>query len=839
MANTKTPKKKSPPKKPAAQKKNAPPPPPQKKVSGRLASILLLASAVLWLSLALVEGAGVWLTLHTLMLNLFGFCSYVGGLLLLLLSFLVALDKSIVHQTPRILGAALFMLLCGAALHIFGNDESYLLDETILTQTRDAWDSQYLATGGGFFGALIGAALGKLGKTPAGIVVILTMLVLLMLLTGTSHLIWLRFLARNAKRAKGAIDARTQGLLAREDAREENRRQRAAEVSLEPLAPMEPFDKGRRGKRFNPPPLPTDVPPPPESGNSYDEFIVPTLDSEPPPEPEPMPEVFAVPVVRRKKTPAPTEAPPEKDAAQEPEGSVTYRLPALGLLNVTPPSNLPASGNVQTDVTGQKLIETLNSFNVSAEIIAISRGPSVTRYELEPSAGVRISRITQLADDIALRLASAGVRIEAPIPNKSAIGIEVPNKQKSMVGMREIIGSDLYKNAKSRLTVALGKDITGNIITADLSKMPHLLIAGTTGSGKSVCMNTMIISLLYNALPDEVKLIMIDPKQVEFTVYNGIAHLLMPVVTDPRKAAGALAMAVGEMQKRYKLFSEHNVRDITGFNKLAQNNPELKSLERIVIFIDELSDLMMVAPNEVEDSICRLAQMARAAGMHLVIATQRPSVDVITGIIKANIPSRIALSVSSQIDSRTILDMAGAEKLLGYGDMLFNPVGMSKPVRVQGCFISDSEVEEVTDFIRNQLNAEYDTEMIDEMEKNALATGQKKRGAAAAVTGGEENGEVDEMFHEAVRVVVEAEMASTTLLQRKLKLGYARASRVMDELEEHGIVGPHEGSKPRKVLITKQQFMEMRALGDDDYAAAAQEEPEDDGLPFDVDEDTN
>jgi len=833
MANTKTP-----PKKPVTQKgKAASPPPP--KGSSRLVSIILLAAAVLWLSIALVEGAGVWLAVHTLMLNLFGFCSYVGGLLLLLLSFLVALDKSIVHQAPRILGAALFMLLCGAALHIFGNDESYLLDEAILTQTRDAWGAQNLSAGGGFFGALIGAALGKLGKTPAGIVVILTLLILLMLLTGTSHLIWLRFLARNAKRAKGALDVRAQALLEREEAREQTR-VRVAEVPLEPLKPLEPFGRGKGKKRFDPPPLPADIPP--EAGNSYDDFILPTLDSEPPPVCEPIPEVFPIPPRRKKERAAPppaqTEAPPEKEAAQEtpePEDSAVYRLPALGLLNVTPPSNLPASGNVQTDVTGQKLIETLNSFNVSAEIIAISRGPSVTRYELEPSAGVRISRITQLADDIALRLASAGVRIEAPIPNKSAIGIEVPNKQKSMVGMREIIGSDLYKNAKSRLTVALGKDITGNIITADLSKMPHLLIAGTTGSGKSVCMNTMIISLLYNALPDEVKLIMIDPKQVEFTVYNGIAHLLMPVVTDPRKAAGALAMAVGEMQKRYKLFSEHNVRDITGFNKLAQNNPELKSLERIVIFIDELSDLMMVAPNEVEDSICRLAQMARAAGMHLVIATQRPSVDVITGIIKANIPSRIALSVSSQIDSRTILDMAGAEKLLGYGDMLFNPVGMSKPVRVQGCFISDSEVEDVTDFIRNQLNAEYNEAMMDEMEKNALAAGQKKKGAAA-VTGGEEDGEVDELFHEAVRVVVEAEMASTTLLQRKLKLGYARASRVMDELEEHGIVGPHEGSKPRKVLITKQQFMEMRALGDDDYAAAAQEEPMDDGLPFDVDE---
>ncbi|NLO46441.1 MAG: DNA translocase FtsK, partial [Clostridiales bacterium] len=457
----------------------------------------------------------------------------------------------------------------------------------------------------------------------------------------------------------------------------------------------------------------------------------------------------------------------------------------------------------------------LDSFGVSASIVDVFRGPSVTRYELVPAEGVKISKITNLADDLALRLAASGVRIEAPIPNKAAIGIEVPNKAKASVYIREIIDTDVFVRGsrKSLLNVTLGKDITGNVICADLSRMPHLLIAGTTGSGKSVCINSMIMSILFNADPDEVKLLMIDPKQVEFTVYSGIPHLLVPVVSDPRKASGALNWAVTEMLKRYKIFSEKNVRDITGYNKLAQKTDELEKMNRIVIFIDELSDLMMVAQNEVEDAICRLAQMARAAGMHLVIATQRPSVDVITGVIKANIPSRIALSVSSQIDSRTIIDMAGAEKLLGYGDMLYNPVGISKPVRVQGCFVSDGEVERVVDFIKNQEGSSYDEEVLDEIDRQT-PSGKKGFYGGASGTDGEASS-VDEKLQQAVDVVVEAQMASTTLLQRKLSLGYARAARLIDELEERKIVGPFEGSKPRKVLISKQQWMEMCALSQD------------------------
>ncbi len=464
----------------------------------------------------------------------------------------------------------------------------------------------------------------------------------------------------------------------------------------------------------------------------------------------------------------------------------------------------------------------LNDFGVDTKIVDICRGPSVTRYEIQPAPGVKISRITGLADDIAMNLASsAGVRIEAPIPNKNAVGIEVPNKSRATVTLREIITTDEFRNAKSKLNVALGRDITGNAICADLAKMPHLLIAGTTGSGKSVCLNAMIVSLLYNASPDEVKLLMIDPKQVEFTVYNGIPHLIVPVVSEPRKAAGALSWAVTEMLNRYKMFSEKNVRDFTGYNNLGRSDPDFTPMYHIVIFIDELSDLMMVAPGEVEDSICRLAQMARAAGIHLVIATQRPSVNVITGIIKANIPSRIALSVSSQVDSRTIIDNAGAEKLLGYGDMLFNPVSLNKPIRVQGCFLSDEEVENVVQFIKKQEESAYDDEIMEEIERNAAVEPKKARGNKSANL---DSDDTDELFRDAVALVVNNQMASTTLFQRKLNLGFSRAGRIMDQLEERGIVGPKNGSKPREVLISKQEYMEKYAMRDNPFGGASDDE---------------
>ena len=436
-----------------------------------------------------------------------------------------------------------------------------------------------------------------------------------------------------------------------------------------------------------------------------------------------------------------------------------------------------------------KLEETLKSFGVNAKVIVVSKGPSVTRYELQPSAGVKVSKIINLSDDIALSLAAKGVRIEAPIPGKAAVGIEIPNQVTSAVFLREVLDSDVFKNTKSKLAFALGKDISGNCVVADLTKMPHLLIAGATGSGKSVCINTLIISILYKYSPNDVKLLMVDPKVVELNVYNGIPHLLIPVVTNPKKAAGALNWAVNEMTKRYNTFAETGVRNIEGYNELYEKGKVENKMQWIVIIIDELADLMMVCPGDVEDYIARLAQMARAAGMHLVIATQRPSVDVITGIIKANIPSRISFAVSSQIDSRTILESSGAEKLLGKGDMLYYPVGESKPIRVQGAFITEEEVEKVVGYIKSQgETVDYKEEIIEAI--NSTHT----KGAS------NDNSDDDELLGEAIKIVLEEGQASASMLQRRMRIGYNRAARMIDSLEEKGIISGKDGSKPRTVL---------------------------------------
>ena len=452
-------------------------------------------------------------------------------------------------------------------------------------------------------------------------------------------------------------------------------------------------------------------------------------------------------------------------------------------------------------------MQTLKSFGVSTRVVGIHRGPSVTRYELQPAAGVKVSRITNLVDDIALNLAASGVRIEAPIPGKAAVGIELANKVRETVCMRDVIDSDEFRNASGKLCFPVGKDVEGKIVMGDISKMPHMLIAGTTGSGKSVFTNSIIMSVLYNASPDEVKLILVDPKKVEFPVYNGIPHLLIPVVTDVKKAAGALGWAVTEMLKRYKLFEDNAVKDLNDYNNLAKDSEELKPLPKILIIVDELADLMMAAPKEVEDSICRLAQLARAAGMHLVIATQSPRVDIVTGLIKANIPSRVALRVSNQIDSRVILDEGGAEKLLGNGDLLYKPVGADKPLRVQGSFVATNEIKRVVDYLRAQSSSQYDEEVATEIEKHIpVPKGEKPHGADD-----DSSGAHDDMTERAIDAVVEAGQASTSYLQRKLKLGYARAARIMDELEQMGIVGPADGAKPREVRLTKAQLLERRA----------------------------
>ena len=487
---------------------------------------------------------------------------------------------------------------------------------------------------------------------------------------------------------------------------------------------------------------------------------------------------------------------------QEKEKPV-YHTPPLSLLKRGKKSGGDSDSHLRA--TALKLEQTLQNFGVGVHVTNASCGPSVTRYELQPDQGVKVSKIVGLADDIKLNLAVADLRIEAPIPGKAAVGIEVPNKENTAVMLRDLLESKEFKASTSPITFAVGKDIAGKVVVADIAKMPHLLVAGATGSGKSVCINTLIMSIIYKADPDSVKLILVDPKVVELSVYNGIPHLMIPVVTDPKKAAGALNWAVAEMEKRYKLFAEYNVRDLKGFNakvEKGETGDEIKKkLPQIVIIIDELADLMMVAPGEVEGAICRLAQLARAAGLHLVVATQRPSVNVITGLIKANMPSRIAFSVTSGVDSRTIIDMNGAEKLLGKGDMLFYPAGYPKPVRVQGSFVSDKEVQDVADYlISNSGSTAYNDELEEHMNTNIPVSG--------STSAGEGGDDKDTYFIEAGKLIIDKEKASIGMLQRMFKIGFNRAARIMDQLAEAGVVGPEEGTKPRKVLMSKEEFEE-------------------------------
>ncbi len=790
-------------------------------------AIILGGIAVLFLAATLIKGEHLWLGIHNFIFGLCGITAFAWPLMLLYITVVIASDRSMLSARSNIIGASSFVLLLSGFVHLL-SDSSKI--EEFGDQFAAVWELREKVTlsSGGISGVIFGGLPELLfGRTAAIIVILVLMIVVFMIVTGTTLLGIYIFVKEAIKKAQSVRAKHT------------------------PETPDEekPHRFIKKPKKFVPVDLGPEFEEPQDPifieelvGNAKKKDLVPNRK-----EPKPFIDVSTGEVVEeppvaiddiikkvndkkqtrrvdeiKKETLKVKVAKEEKipddntgtgDKKDEPVAVFkTYQKPGADCLNHAVNSG---SDNYEDELkyNATKLVDTLNSFGVATKIVDICRGPSVTRYELQPAPGVKISKITGLADDIALALASAGVRIEAPIPNKSAVGIEVPNKNKSMVSLREIIETPIYKNAKSKLNVALGKDIAGNVICADVAKMPHLLIAGTTGSGKSVCLNSMIVSILFNATPDEVKLVMIDPKQVEFTVYNGIPHLLVPVVSDPRKAAGALGWAVTEMLQRYKMFSEKSVRDIKGYNKLSETDNTITPMPHIVIFIDELSDLMMAAPNEVEDSICRLAQMARAAGMHLVIATQRPSVNVITGVIKANIPSRIALSVSSQIDSRTILDAAGAEKLLGNGDMLFSPVGVSKPVRVQGCFLSDEEVENVVSFIKSQSDEKkYDEGVMQEIERQAAMETSKKSSSAGSASSDGDDSSGDEMLPKAIEVVVEAQMASTTLLQRKLKLGYARAARIVDELEQRGIVGPFEGAKPRKVLISKQQWMEMNAL---------------------------
>lgn len=558
-------------------------------------------------------------------------------------------------------------------------------------------------------------------------------------------------------------------------------------------------------KEIAPEPAKEPVPEPEESPSFVINRAEPAPDVE---EAEPFAEEPYEPVREsKKKSGAMTAAEMERVAAavaaDEAKPKKAYHFPPMNLLKRGNKTSGESDAHLRE--TAMKLQQILQNFGVSVTVTNVSCGPAVTRYELQPEMGVKVSKIVGLTDDIKLNLAAADIRIEAPIPGKAAVGIEVPNKENSAVMLRDLLETAEFKNSQSKISFAAGKDIAGKVVVADIAKMPHLLIAGATGSGKSVCINTLIMSILYKASPEEVKLIMIDPKVVELSVYTGIPHLMIPVVTDPKKAAGALNWAVAEMMRRYQAFAEQNVRDMKGYNEKAASSPsidgeELKIMPQIVIIVDELADLMMVAPGDVEEAICRLAQLARAAGIHLVVATQRPSVNVITGLIKANMPSRIAFSVSSGVDSRTIIDMNGAEKLLGKGDMLFYPSGYQKPARVQGAFVTDKEVQSVVEYLKNHNgDADYDNEIVQHVNTSEIGTGQ-------GLGAGSEENERDMYFTEAGRLIIDKDKASIGMLQRTFKIGFNRAARIMDQLCEAGVVGGEEGTKPRKVLMSKEEF---------------------------------
>lgn len=771
----------------------------------RVTEIATVAVSVILFCLAIVSGNGVWNVLHNVYVGIFGmFAAIVLPLLTIVVTVIFSAKGDDAYgYTAKIVEAFVMVFILATFIHVVKNSTGDAFKETII----NSYKSASFEFNGGFIGAVLGWLLLTLGKAPAVIISVVLFIVDLLLMTGLTIF---QFVAGAAKPAKVTYEKVAPAIEERIERRRMNKENIDVPLDTQPPEEEDKKPKSRKKKAASSDEEMTKVPKEIideiNRENSNIEMLKNATGRKEEKKPKSIDEIVKD---------ASEDKPNEKKADKSKDFTVSkeamesgindYKLPSVELLSLpNKKSTADISGELKENA--QRLIETLRSFNVNATITDISRGPTVTRYELKPAAGVRISKITNLADDIALNLAATHVRIEAPIPGKAAVGIEVPNTVKNTVSMRELIDTPEFYEQRSLLSAGIGKDIAGNCVYCDIAKMPHLLVAGTTGSGKSVCMNSIITSILYRAKPDEVKFLMIDPKQVEFSKYANIPHLLVPVVTDPRKAAGALGWAVSEMLQRYQKLSQVGVRDIEGYNKYVQKHEDMESMPKICIFIDEFADLMMAAPKEVEDSVCRLAQMARAVGMHLVIATQRPSVDVITGLIKANISSRIALTVSSQIDSRTILDAAGAEKLLGHGDMLYNPIGASKPLRVQGCFISDEEVEALCDFVKNQGESQYDEEIAKEIEAKAV---QDKKSSPFEDDGDAE--QLDVLFDKAVDIVLETGTASTSFLQRKLSVGYARGAKIIDQLEEKGIIGPANGSKGREILINRQQWLEMQA----------------------------
>lgn len=802
----------------------------QKNEQNQFWSVILFAAGVLTGLMVLISGSDGWNAIHKFLLGMFGVSAFFVPLIFIYTAFQIGMDKSQECVAGRAVWGIALMFLTSAAIQIFFVGE---------IEFKSLYSDGVSLKGGGVASVVIAGLLIKVfGCTGARIITVVMFFVFVILLSGLGIIDFFKLMTKPFKFMGNLVEG-FQNLLmggtfedAFDDDVDDDKEKNSFAKDLEAI---EIVNSRKRPDRHETAAVhinndvqssdksdgafPLDIPLPTDKliererkkdakkASAREELIDEGLEflisraagSNSKPDIDTSEEIAPKTEIASAEERV-SEIIPEKEPEKQ------YILPSLELLALPHIFSNSAEAAAEMREKADIIVNTLRSFGVEVKIKDIFRGPSITRYEIQPGIGVKISKIKGLEDDIALSLAAQGVRIEAPVPGKAAVGIEIPNSTKDTVTLREILSAQSFRDSESKLTFAVGKDITGNIILGDIAKMPHVIIAGTTGSGKSVCTRSIIMSILYNAKPNEVKLILIDPKMVEFKVFEGIPHLLIPIVIEAKKAAGALNWAVSEMMRRYSAFADLGANDLKSYNALAAENAEMDAMPQIVVFIDELADMMLVAGKEVEDSICRLAQMGRAAGMHLVVATQRPTTDVITGLIKANIPSRIALSVKSQIDSRTIIDMAGADKLLGNGDMLYMPIGMSKPIRVQGCFASNKDIVSTLDFIKAQAQGEYDTEIIEAVESFVPAS----KGDRDDTSEGAAPGSDGDFIERAMEVAVNSGQLSTTMLQRKLKLGYAKAARIMDELEEMGVIGPSEGAKPRRVLMSKMQFDERK-----------------------------
>lgn len=797
----------------------------------RFWSYILFFAGILELLVTFIKGDGLWTSLYEVNRGVLGMSVFLAGPMIIYVALQIASDRSHNAVIARIVqGLVLMLLLSGTAQILFNGTVE---GKTFLLKLKGLYNDGIRLNGGGIASAALGWPLLAAFKRVGGaIIIILLDFTFIMLLTNLTlpelfKIISKPFVGGYKAVSEERIERAMQPPKEKAEKKQSRKSDKRVRIDIAKYyqeedstenAEIFPYaqDAGKQENDDTPdiklPLNPVRMPKPEDNSSGSDKKA----------EEQELKRIIEKAVAKEQEK---IEEKLEKENHSKPkevfvdeEGQTSileqketvpaYVYPPVDILKYSVNSTSPELAQREIEEKSQKLVETLETFGVKTRIIGIHRGPSVTRYELQPAAGVKVKQITNLADDIALNLAANGVRIEAPIPGKAAIGIEIPNIHRDSVSMRELIDSEEYRSARGKLSFAVGKDIEGKIVIGDIASMPHMLIAGTTGSGKSVFTNSIILNILFHASPDEVKLILIDPKKVEFPMYNGIPHLLIPVVTEPLKAAGALGWAVNEMMRRYKLFEANGTKNLEDYNQFVDENPELErtKLAQIVIVVDEFADLMLAAKSEVEESVMRLAQLARAAGMHMLIATQSPRVDVLTGLIKANIPSRTALSVSNNTDSRVILDEIGAEKLLGKGDMLYKPVGMPKPLRIQSGFASTAEIRNLVKFLKSEHKTEYNEEVIHEVEQNIPQP--KNKGADCDVSVNTD----DDLTAQAISIIVETGNASTAFLQRKLKLGFPRAARIMDEIEEMGIIGPQEGSKPRKINISKEEWLERQAM---------------------------